>query len=98
MKKIEALAKMAFFNGNNFAQSNTEVKVRRTKVEYYLHGNLIAWRLKNSLCAECSLAGWNTRTTKSRLNSLGANITQRKGIIYADGIQIDATTYFYINL
>ena len=98
MRKIEEKAKQAFINGVNFNMSNTSVKVVSNMVEYRLHGNLIALRLKNSLTTECSLCGWNTNTTKSRLRSLGANITQKKGRLFVDGLEIDDTTYFYINL
>lgn len=42
MRKIEELARTAFYYGYNFKRSNTEVKVSEDSVNYYLHGNLIA--------------------------------------------------------
>lgn len=52
----------------------------------WLHGNLIARRLENPLAWEFTLAGWNTVTTRERLNGLlraigaeRAGFVQRKG-------------------
>ena len=96
MRKIEIKAKDAFFAGLEFKQGNTEVRVSRNEVRYYLHGNLIARRLADSLNTYCTLAGWNTSTTKSRLRSLGANIVQRKGVLSVDCEIINDCQWFSI--
>ena len=67
----------AIAEGKNFRQSNTEVIQNADGCSVYLFGYEIA-RI-NSKTGErlYSNAGWRTSTTKSRLNALGAGITQK---------------------
>ena len=88
MRKIEEQMNMAIRARKNWAGSNTTVTCFKengvtTEVNVLLHGNLIAWfdTATNDLCI--SSAGWETVTTKSRLNALleefcdGAKIFQK---------------------
>lgn len=68
MRKITEQATVAFRNGYSFKLNNTQVKVTEKGSEMYLHGNLIAYTESVSLCL--SHCGWETPTTKERLNGL----------------------------
>lgn len=83
-KKISILARDAFYAGKNFKRSNTEVYNDNGVIELYLYGNLIAKKLKDVLLI--STAGWDTTTTKERLNVLdGVHVSIKKGILYLNG-------------
>ena len=74
MRKIEAKMVAAVLTGGTLKDGNTEVTTRTREdgqrvTMVYLHGNMIAqngtiagWRFR--------LAGWNTPTTRSRINAL----------------------------
>lgn len=93
MRKIEIEAKKAFYAGQKFAKSNVSIQVSEFseigKVsKYYLHGNLIAEYFHNTGLLKINDAGWQTVTTKSRLNSLlpsGSYIHQKNHIWYLNG-------------
>jgi len=52
--------------------------------ELRLHGNPIAYLSKDGL--QISTCGWNTVTTRERLNGLpGVHVIQRKGQLYLNG-------------
>ena len=75
MRKITSQAVYAFYNSEKFSLSNTVVTTRvdwtNTINEMFLHWNLIAkfviW-LNNKLYI--SSAGWESKTTKERLNGI----------------------------
>lgn len=96
MRKIEELARTAFYNGYNFKRSNTEVKISDDSVNYYLHGNLIAKKSLNTGTIYMTLSGWNTATTKSRLRSLGANLTTKNSRVFHGLTEISTTSWFYL--
>ena len=96
MRKITKQAVAAFNNGIPFKQGNTEVLHRAmTKDGQYpkgdrfvvmeLHGNEIARRDSATGQVEISNAGWESNTTKERLNGLGAGIHQSNFVWYKDG-------------
>ena len=61
----------AFWAGKSARKDNTEVCViRDAEVHFYLHGNLIARRPLHGTRLEISCAGWQSNTTKERLNGL----------------------------
>ena len=62
----------ALSNKGNFSSSNTSVSYHSSEnlSEVRLHGNLIAWYDHNDQRLALSSAGWQTNTTKSRLNAL----------------------------
>jgi hypothetical protein len=72
-----------------------------SRSEVYLHGNHIANYWHGDIAQGIDLQGagpvevnirtlksWPTNTTKSRLRALGVNLTQKKGVLYIDGVQI----------
>lgn len=81
MRKITEDAIRAFRNGTNFKRGNTRV------IQYscgtcvlLLHGNLIAKCRRGDISEplEITNAGWNTTTTKERLNGFPTvNIVQK---------------------
>lgn len=55
-----------------------------TGKELYLHGNRIAWRENGKLWV--TTAGWDTATTKERLNAIyGVHITTKRGQMFLNG-------------
>ena len=95
MRKITEQAIDAFLKGKNFKSGNTEVDSKHGGVEYFLHGNLIAF--KSNGIIEVSLAGWNTPTTRERLNGIpGVNIYTRRGQAYLNGNPINDTGFYPI--
>lgn len=69
-RQITRLAVRAFANGYPFKQKNTEVVIYDTKATLKLHGNAIAVRTVINGSTMITLAGWNTPTTRERLNGL----------------------------
>lgn len=68
MRKITEKAVRAFIADENFKQANTKVICQDNKTQMFLHGNLIAEKTKGKI--KLSHAGWETRTTKDRLNGI----------------------------
>ena len=88
MRKIEKQMNYALRHRKNWAGSNTTVRCFKengvtTEMQVLLHGNLIAWLDTATNDLNISSAGWETVTTKSRLNALleefasGARVVQR---------------------
>ncbi len=73
MRKIEEAMNRAINSGRNWHGDNTAViHADDTHMEVTLHGNRIAQRVHINGTTKwyISLAGWNTSTTKSRLNAI----------------------------
>lgn len=82
MRKIEKDIIGAFIRGEEARKDNTE----SNGTTLFLHGNAIAKHYDGAILL--SNAGWNTRTTQSRLNAVlrlagkEARIFTKKGIMY----------------
>jgi hypothetical protein len=94
VRKVTKQAIYHFDKCENFKLSNTEVlvefHVNGFDVHLLLHGNLIATKKVNVATQENTLfitnAGWQSNTTKERLNGLnGVGIYQKKGQWYLNG-------------
>lgn len=94
MRAITQNAVAAFNNCTNFNQSNTQVKVEAFEngvpclIRMYLHGNLIAEKHINKRTEKLYItnAGWESNTTKERLNGLnGVSIHQKDFQWYLNG-------------
>ena len=75
MRKVEEQMIMAIRSRKNWAGSNTTVRCFKengitTEVNVLLHGHCIAWFDTASNDFNISSCGWETVTTKSRLNAL----------------------------
>jgi hypothetical protein len=87
-RQITEKAVNAFLLGRNFNESNTSVVQNDDKNEVfmYLFGNLIATYRKNWNELVITTAGWNTATTRERLNGLpNVKVYQRKGQLFLNG-------------
>lgn len=87
MRKITKEAVHAFLNGTDYKNANTEV----TRGALFLHGNKIAefqslFPADGNKNINITLSGWNTNTTRERLNGLpGVKVTTKKGQAYLNG-------------
>lgn len=80
MRKITKAVCSAFERQVPLSMGNTHTD----GVALYLHGNKIAQHTSEGLMI--SDAGWNTVTTRERLNGLrGVHVQQKKGILYLNG-------------
>ena len=85
MRKIESQMNRAIVNKNDWSNSNTEVNYNSNTdcSSVYLHGNQIATVDHNTNAVKLSSCGWQSVTTKSRLNAIlsqlitGASLFQR---------------------
>ena len=87
MRKISKEASIAFLNGQNYKKTNTQV----IGGDLLLHGNKIAefqslFTNDGNKNFNITLAGWNTNTTRDRLNALpNVHITTKLGQAYLNG-------------
>ena len=88
-KKITQQSVRKFLDRTPFKKDNTEV-VKEDSIYYLkLFGNKIA-ALESNGKMWISNAGWDSKTTKERLNELpGVNIRQSKGEWYLNNLQWD---------
>ena len=70
MRKIEEQMNNAIRNRKCWAGSNTTVTVHKDEVDVMLHGHCIAWLDTINDVWTLSSCGWETVTTKSRLNAI----------------------------
>ena len=89
MRKITENAVYNFLNDTEYHSSNTEVSVYKklNKTFMMLHGSIIAKKTKSGIFV--SNAGYETNTTKERLNGLlqmiGANAIKQKDFVWYIG-------------
>ena len=85
MRKIEQAMNRAIVNKNDWANSNTQVNYNNLTncSAIYLHGHLICTFCHETLAVKLSSCGYETNTTKSRLNAIldevkyGAKVFQK---------------------
>ena len=70
MRKIEEQMNMAIRARKSWAGSNTTVRAYNDSIDVYLHGHCIAWLDVINDVWTFSSCGWETNTTKSRLNAI----------------------------
>lgn len=86
-RKITQESVNAFYRGEAFKKSNMEVVVEPNVTILKLHNNPIAY-LYNDPDKTLSIrnAGWQSNTTKERLNALeGVSISQKNWVWYLNG-------------
>ena len=81
MRKIETLMVNAVKAGRDWHLGNTRVDVTDYGIAVRLHGHVIAELHTEDHILWITDAGWQTTTTKSRLNALLAGITAGRGCI-----------------
>tara|TARA_X000000368_G_C23018100_1_gene706709 strand:- start:1306 stop:1641 length:336 start_codon:yes stop_codon:yes gene_type:complete len=85
MRKIEMRMNNALRNQTNFTSGNTAIFTTGNESRVYLHSNLIATIYRDGNVVEVTLfdGGWQSNTTKSRLNAIcseflnGARVFQK---------------------
>ena len=82
MRKIEALMVQAVKDGRDWHLANTRVDVTDHGIIVRLHGHKIAQLDTEDNVLWITDAGWQTTTTKSRLNALLRGITPGRACIY----------------
>ena len=75
MRKIEEAMCAAVKEHKNWNCKNTRVECEDNTVRVFLHGNQI-YKVVDGV-KRFTLAGWNTVTTRSRLNALGVGVHTR---------------------
>jgi hypothetical protein len=87
MRKITKQAAAALFNGEKFNSGNTSVEILPNVSILRLFGNAIAYRYNDEKrTLSITNAGWQSNTTKERLNGLpGVYIRQDKRQWYLNG-------------
>lgn len=89
MRQIEKQMLAAIRNGKNFNGNNTQVECEPNgNIYVYLFGNCI-YKIVNGT-PKFNLCGWNTSTTRSRLNALGVNVTSKGFTPHYNGKPISA--------
>ena len=82
MRKIETEMNAAVLTRRNFSKANTSVSINDRIAEVRLHGNLIA-RVGDNF-VQILDGGWQSVTTKSRLNALLSSVTPDGGVFQKD--------------
>jgi len=82
MRKIEAQMNSAIRSKSNFSKANTQVTWNDRIASVYLHGNLIA--KVGDTFVQVFDGGWQSVTTKSRLNALLSEVTPDGGVFQRD--------------
>lgn len=92
MRKITQESINAFINGVPFNKANTAVLVNEKTVVLQLHGNPIAKYTvgKFNSTLEISNGGWQSNTTKERLNGIpNVTVHQKNRVWYLNGKEWD---------
>ena len=93
MRKVTAQIKAAFEQGTSLKVGNTETDGKTV----WLHGNAIVKRDPDGL-VRWSLAGWNTPTTRERVNGIAnAGVHQVKFEPVLNGHIIDPSDWFAVD-
>lgn len=92
MRKITQQIKEAFDNHTAKRIGNTETD----GAIVWLHGNRIVERRKDGVYA--SLAGWNTPTTRERVNGItGAGFYQKDFLAYCGDAEVCSTEWIKVS-
>jgi hypothetical protein len=88
MRQITQESINAFMNEFTFNKSNTIIKVYNDVVKMYLHDNMIAIKDRTTNKISITNAGWESNTTKERLNGIpGVSIQQKNFVWYLNDKQ-----------
>jgi hypothetical protein len=105
MRKITKQAIAAFTNGKNFKDGNTEVEAQDTGTTFLFYVNK-KLNLRNAIAAHSpvdglsiNLCGWNTNTTRDRLNGLpGVRVNTKQGQAFLNGNPIPSNGWVKISV
>lgn len=89
MRKITEESIDAFYSKKRFKKRNMEVYVGEFSTQLSLHGNTIAY-LDDDGVLEITTCGYNTNTTRDRLNGLkNVTVKTKLGQLYLNGEEWD---------
>ena len=92
MRKVTQQIKQAFEKGTSKKVGNTETDGQTV----WLHGNAIVKRDPSGLI-KASLAGWNTPTTRERVNGItGLGVYQKDFVPMLNGNAINPSDWFCV--
>jgi len=96
MRKFTSNAIQAFNSARNFKDGATEVQVDdNLAATLLLHGNAIA--RKDITGLSINLCGWNTPTTRERLNGLpNVSVNTKQGQAYLNGVAIPSNGWVFV--
>ena len=98
MRKVTREIVNAFMNDYDKAVSNSAVTTSDGITKMFLFGNCIARKMQATGTIEVTLAGWNTNTTRERLNAIpNVSVTQRNFTPYLNGVEIDSNEWYAVN-
>jgi len=86
MRKIEQEMNTAIRYRRNFSKANTSVRCYREEIDVFLHGNHIATLDTATHALTIKDGGWQSVTTKSRLNALLDEFVPSMGIFQKDWV------------
>jgi len=96
MRNITSKAIAAFNSGKNFKDGATQVEVYGNTRSLWLHGNVIAKEDSDGL--SINLCGWNTPTTRERLNGLpSVSVSTKKGQAFLNGVAIPSNGWVKVS-
>ena len=96
MRSITNKAIQAFKSARNFRNGNTEVQSHNDATHLFLHGNAIACHIDGEGLS-INLCGWNTPTTRERLNGLpGVRLHTKQGQAFLNGNPIDSNKWIFV--
>ena len=88
MRKITENSIRAFNNNEKFNNGNMVVELIPNVTILKLHGNKIAHKFLDSGKLFINTCGWNTVTTRERLNGLpNVSVNQKNHVLYLNGIE-----------
>lgn len=94
MRQIEKNMLNAVRDGKSFRSGNTVVTADNTGIKVYLHGNCIFAVYQG--VKRFTLAGWNSVTTRSRLNALGVAVSQKNWAPMYKGSVINSRAWYTV--
>lgn len=95
MRKITSNAIQAFNSARNFKDGATEVQSGDGITHLLLHGHNIARIGPDGL--EINLCGWNTPTTRERLNGLpSVSVSTKQGYAFLNGKPIPSNGWVFV--
>ena len=98
MRKVTREIVSAFMNDYNATVSNSSVTTKDGITKLFLFGNCIARKEIATGKIEVTLAGWNTNTTRERLNGIpNVSVTQSNFTPYLNGIEMNSDEWYAVN-
>ena len=81
-----------------FKKSNTRIEVTENLVGLYLFDNLIALKDRETNEIKFTLAGWNSVTTRERLQAIGVQISSKQWTPYYNGKAINTNEWYQVEV